>query len=1238
MENYDRHGSQTRSSIPKSSSNSQMIPVVHASRENSLRRMQPREGVANLADGANEMLHTENITTEDGSHLQVTRSMRALSNDPYGRHVRETRERIGRDMQGKSDFQDMSFTKADGTKVKRTQMHSSMRFTSGNRPALVQPSLLAADPTVFFNDGQTERTNLTIADQEAEKAYARAQEYLKYTDGVPYPKGFLPSPTFWHRPMLHTYSKNGVSVAFNEKEHSHDDSQSRHSRSSFRSSSHTHQQAGESAQNRPSSLNSHISSTTPDKETRLRSLSAYQNVSNRTQMNSKYSHLQSSSFIHSSGNLLGPSTKYRKASFSGVENMNAINEAKVPLVTESMPPNFTYQIENVSVEKGGTAYFRGTVNGSYPFDTIWYLNNVELRSTNPNIETSVRRDYTETYLTGLIDYIISLKVHNCSQRDAGKYTAYIRNEHGSASSSAFLVVGEYDGSQSLESKSATQSSFIQQKSSLQSSSFINSMQQTNDALKPKILRTMPDRQVGLDGRAVFSCDYASEDAKTQINWYHNSILITKSENQQKYVIRNDNNRSILFILNVNQEDSGNYEIRIINKHGVVSQSANLHVGSESDVPSDDCGFNISINRCRHNMEHRNNSQEYNELIKFINVNEGAGSRRSESLNRNSERRASVTKVIMVKDRRGSTSSCNCEQQTDSTKRYSITKVLPVKSKNYSIEDVSIGASSDYHVRSRSSEERVFHKKTSEIRTHVNRDLSLDSSRKYSVTKVFPVRSTDQLTVGLDHSSLINIDNQEFKQHVEHYQESQQQMKQRTAKHEISEHTCFHGGVTSNLRDFELIQRKSSVDQVAPMFMNAKFLQLKKIENMTNEDKFIQLKKIETETQEEYLSRMETMLNETTEVEDMTEESHQFMQKVETTRREEVDYAQNDYSDIQKEIDEVKQAIDTIDKYEETISKHEQTEQTDMSAEEIYQQRREDRKMKKHVSFDLIPDVVHEYGESAETTEVEEMTDEDNTELTRAVEENTKEEYFEITESETNYEVRNKNVKPTTLPASTPNIPTTKKPTNLLPQTQPTATKQANTTSSATTTTKSTTIVNKQRNTSAERLAASKCLSPTPVDETQDASFNNSDMEDRLKEGRVSPENVKKGELNVQKTPTLVDHTQSKTAVHEIKNIILANDLPVEQISLQPTEQSVPSDLERKLQLTKTPTLVGAMTNQTPVHMIRDIADVNKLPEEYLNLTEEQVAALTGGSYNITKIPTHISATQGQTPFHQSPGN
>ncbi len=421
----------------------QIIPVTH----------KPREGSLSLADGANELQHTENITTEDGSHLKVTRSVRALSNDPYGRHVRETRERIGRNIHGLSDFQAENYTREDGTRVKRTQVQSQFRF-SGNRPPIILPALTAADPAVFFNDPGSNASHHdssstsygATADHDSERAYARAQDYLKYNNGIPYPKGFMPSPTFWHP---YSVTRSGVSVAFEDQE---DNTHGHHSRSSFRSSSHTHLPDDKHTNNRPSSLtNSHISST-PD---RLRSHSAFlgqrnnnNNNNNITTTNTKYSQLQSSSFIQSSSS----STKnqvqqLRNSSFSNLldqnsASMQAIHEnAKVPLITENMAPNFTYQIENVSVEKGGTAYFRGTVNGSYPFDTIWYLNNNELRSTNPNIETSIRRDYTETYLTGLIDYIVSLKVHNCTQRDAGKYTAYIRNEHGSSTSSAFLVVG-----------------------------------------------------------------------------------------------------------------------------------------------------------------------------------------------------------------------------------------------------------------------------------------------------------------------------------------------------------------------------------------------------------------------------------------------------------------------------------------------------------------------------------------------------------------------------------------------------------------------------------------------------------------------------------------------------------------------------------------------------------------------------------------------------------------------------
>jgi len=428
---------------------------------------------------------------------------------------------------------------------------------------------------------------------------------------------------------------------------------------------------------------------------------------------------------------------------------------------------------------------------------------------------------------------------------------------------------------------------------------------------------------------------------------------------------------------------------------------------ESEINSgDDHGFNISINRYRHGhdhhhhhhhqqqQQHRSNSQEYSELIKFINI-DSPTTRRSESMNR--ERRASVTKVVMVKDKRSS-SNCSSEHlnmdSSSSSKRYSITKILPVRSKFN--DEITVSAS-NFNIRSRSSEER--HMRTE---VHANlRDQSLDSGRKYSVTKVFPVRSNSQLRIDLDQGGIVNIDHSEFRSRVEQHQQQQQHhQSRREVKREVSEHTCYHGGVTSNMKDFELkSERGMSVDSGVPSFMNAKFLQLKKYEEASNEARYIQMKRNETESQEEYLQRMETIIaRDQTEVEEMNEASV-FIEHSQTnvtqndySTRENImqtDYSQNDYSEIQKEIDEVKQAIETV---EESISKQEESE--GLSAEEAYLQRRDERRMKKHVSFDLIPDVVHEYGESAETTEVEEMTDEDG-ELARATQQDLKEEYFEI---------------------------------------------------------------------------------------------------------------------------------------------------------------------------------------------------------------------------------------------------
>ena len=94
------------------------------------------------------------------------------------------------------------------------------------RPPVVHPRRDAHDPAIDFNDGQQqqeeqERGWATVQEQEERaRAFARAHEYLflQGGGGVPYPKGFMPSPTFWRPYQLQRVQRpDGVQVVFNRE-------------------------------------------------------------------------------------------------------------------------------------------------------------------------------------------------------------------------------------------------------------------------------------------------------------------------------------------------------------------------------------------------------------------------------------------------------------------------------------------------------------------------------------------------------------------------------------------------------------------------------------------------------------------------------------------------------------------------------------------------------------------------------------------------------------------------------------------------------------------------------------------------------------------------------------------------------------------------------------------------------------------------------------------------------------
>lgn len=129
----------------------------------------------------------------------------------------------------------------------------------------------------------------------------------------------------------------------------------------------------------------------------------------------------------------------RRSSSHRYSDQGMLMNRQTPTIKEIVPPTFSYEIEDFKINEGQTAYFKGTVNGSYPFETIWYLENEPIRPSS-RIQITMKQDCSETFLTGLIDYIISLKILNCTPDDLGKYTCYVKNEAGDASCSAYLIM------------------------------------------------------------------------------------------------------------------------------------------------------------------------------------------------------------------------------------------------------------------------------------------------------------------------------------------------------------------------------------------------------------------------------------------------------------------------------------------------------------------------------------------------------------------------------------------------------------------------------------------------------------------------------------------------------------------------------------------------------------------------------------------------------------------------------
>ena len=110
--------------------------------------------------------------------------------------------------------------------------------------------------------------------------------------------------------------------------------------------------------------------------------------------------------------------------------------------SEIIPPTFAFELEDSTIQKGDTAYFEGTVNGTSPFQINWHLNDQLLDLNNGRYEMKISEEatYSEIRNIYITDYKISLKIKNSSLKDMGKYSLQVVNSAGDATSFAFLVI------------------------------------------------------------------------------------------------------------------------------------------------------------------------------------------------------------------------------------------------------------------------------------------------------------------------------------------------------------------------------------------------------------------------------------------------------------------------------------------------------------------------------------------------------------------------------------------------------------------------------------------------------------------------------------------------------------------------------------------------------------------------------------------------------------------------------
>lgn len=359
----------------------------------------------------------QTMPTDDGGVLKITRSVKEMvgscpkigASEAIGRQVREIKEHKSKDVNTYCDIKTESIEAQDGTKLKRTCQTARVRYTAGNRVSL---AAMLRNPFSPLNAGDSSADSSSAGLQSQQQQSSITSSSASYQTSNLTHKNEFSSSSSSTQSQSHLYSHSHSVPATSSVVHINRD---RFPLFIPISSPYM------TAASYYSSYGAADKSTTSSNSGGGYNRSASYDSSARKYTSSISQHIDESYCSY------GSPTKLQKTNSSSV------------VIKEIVPPTFAYEIENVTIKKGETAYFEGTINGTYPFEIVWYLDDYEIKP-NEHYIMNFYRDYSVSSLTGLIDYLISLKIVNCTYHDIGKYTALVRNEAGNACCSAFLTI------------------------------------------------------------------------------------------------------------------------------------------------------------------------------------------------------------------------------------------------------------------------------------------------------------------------------------------------------------------------------------------------------------------------------------------------------------------------------------------------------------------------------------------------------------------------------------------------------------------------------------------------------------------------------------------------------------------------------------------------------------------------------------------------------------------------------